>query len=274
MLLIGLTIKKEAVRTASGKEDATEALIGAFKGGDGFLDSLHIARDAKVEVVNGVAPNIPLLLLDRVGYSIMDVSKKSLDEALTWDFDYFVMQKDDFLNRLIRLSPTLPTHLEGVGVNKKLIVCKVVKQATTDQFMRFIGLPPYIHSSCLFDTSTTLSPNWSNLHSGENEFGITYKEGNLPYFYKQGLKLFCTFDLRADRLKDCFLVVCVKSGDKTVSYQNFDLKKFFVADSHWQEKQFIIDVPQSTYAMNNFELYIWNKGKNAFEIRNFTFTLY
>gem|GEM_PF-3727825 len=85
-----------------------------YEGSAEFLDSLNIPRDAKILALYAYPQNGPFIQMKRKGYTVMQHKENIVNAALTWDFDYIVIEdniyrdnfeeRKDVLGRLNRIA--------------------------------------------------------------------------------------------------------------------------------------------------------------------------
>ena len=93
-----------------------------FKDADKILDSLGISRDAKILCLYGYAQNGPFIQMGRKGYSMMWDEDGWLENALSWDYDYIVIENSKFSEHLDK-DRIMLSRLKKIGGNQKFSVC-------------------------------------------------------------------------------------------------------------------------------------------------------
>ena len=93
-----------------------------FQGADLLLDSLDIPRDAKILCLYGYAQNGPFIQMQRKGYTVMTNDNDLLETALTWDFDYIIIENGKYMANFEEKRIPL-SKLKRIGGNKHLNVC-------------------------------------------------------------------------------------------------------------------------------------------------------
>jgi len=106
------------------REMENDALISYehYQDADLLLDSLNISRDAKILCLYGYAQNGPFIQMKRKGFTVMTNDNNLLETALTWDFDYIVVENDKFKWHF-KNNNILLSRLKRIGGNKHLSVC-------------------------------------------------------------------------------------------------------------------------------------------------------
>ena len=93
-----------------------------FKDADKVLDSLGISRDAKILCLYGYAQNGPFIQMGRKGYTMMWDEEGWLETALSWDYDYIVIENGKFSEHLDK-NRELLSRLKKIGGNQHFSVC-------------------------------------------------------------------------------------------------------------------------------------------------------
>ena len=93
-----------------------------YQDADLLLDSLNISRDAKILCLYGYAQNGPFIQMKRKGYTVMNNDNDLLETALTWDFDYVIVDNGKYAANFKEKSVPL-SKLKRIGGNKYLNVC-------------------------------------------------------------------------------------------------------------------------------------------------------
>jgi hypothetical protein len=105
-------------------------------------------------VIDAVAPNMPLTLMDRKGLVMLDCSRGMIEHALKWDYDYIVFQNEYFMDRVYRGFPEILRSVRKVGSNGRITVC--VKDENSEQtihtFLGLGGTPTCIQERVDFET--------------------------------------------------------------------------------------------------------------------------
>src|SRR5690606_33056976 len=97
--------------------DIINSTINNFQDADLFIDSLGFTSKDKVLVLDAYAPNIPLILMDRKGFVVMNTNKENIDLALNWDFDLIVFQNEFFISELYNGYHDITSKIEVVSTN-------------------------------------------------------------------------------------------------------------------------------------------------------------
>ena len=113
---------KETQETRRWIEDGAYKSYLNFEGSDTFLDSLNISRDAKILSLYAYPQNGSFIQMKRKGYSVMWHKEKIVKPALTWDFDYIVVENQIFWDKFEERKDVLG-RLNRIADNGKISVC-------------------------------------------------------------------------------------------------------------------------------------------------------
>ncbi len=105
LLLLINTKLTDNSRRKTGYWDRTAISIKNFRTAGPFFDSISLANNAKIFVVDATAPNIPFILMNRRGYNSMECSKSFFIHAHSWNYDYLVSQTEFILSDIYKKYP-------------------------------------------------------------------------------------------------------------------------------------------------------------------------
>jgi len=113
---------KETQETRRWIEDGAYKSYLNFEGSDVFLDSLNIPRDAKILSLYAYPQNGSFIQMKRKGFTVMQHKEKIVKPALTWDFDYIVVENQIFWDKFEERKEVLG-RLNRIADNGKISVC-------------------------------------------------------------------------------------------------------------------------------------------------------
>jgi hypothetical protein len=270
--------------------DRTDITIDNFQGADKFLDSLNIAPDAKILVIDANAPNIPFILMKRKGYAVMSTSKENMQEAMRWKYDYIITQNSFFVSDIYSVYLEILTKLEKIADNGKITISVLSKEGNPQSLMTFLGLDkksPVFKGEMTFDTLN--DSHWQNIqatpdyfHSGSkgglidvtNEFGLTYKSGDILALKEKNRTLLFSAYFLGDTIRDIHVVVAINGKEHGIYYNTYNLKDFLKKQNLWEKADLLFQLPKVTSDTYEFGIYLWNPGRNHLYFDDFTFTIY
>ncbi|MBQ8223399.1 MAG: glycosyltransferase family 39 protein [Bacteroidales bacterium] len=74
--------------------EASERTIKNYQGSEEFLDSMNVSKGAKILTLYSYPQNTPFILMNRKGYTLMDEKDLSIETALSFDYDYVIVEKE------------------------------------------------------------------------------------------------------------------------------------------------------------------------------------
>jgi len=118
-------------------EDGAYKCYLNFIDSDKFLDSLDISRDAKILSMYAYPQNGSFIQMKRKGYTVMKHRDAIVESALTWDFEYIVIENQKYLENFDEHKDVL-SRFSKVADNGRISVCTlsdtVVYTSTEDFF--------------------------------------------------------------------------------------------------------------------------------------------
>lgn len=269
----------------------TQAVFNNFENATTLLNSLRIQEDARMLVIDAVAPNIPFILMQRKGYAVMSISKESIDEALNWRYDYIVIQNDLLVSDIYPKYPDLLKHLKRIGSNGKISICTYSKVEIQQSLREFLDLKnkKICYQNQISFEEVPDSSRWQNInlnshifkfgnHSGhltaQTEFGITFKSDNIPVLTQKATDLFFSSWFLKNSSSNCMLVLYINSNGKHLYYNQFNLVDLLKQRHKWENLILFIHLPQITETDYEFGIYIWNVEKDELYYDNFGFEIY
>ena len=126
-------------------EDAALLSYAHFQGADLVLDSLNISRDAKILCLYGYPQNGPFIQMGRKGFIVMEDDNALLETAFKWDYDYIVIENEQFVKHFDTRREML-SRLKKIGGNNKFAVCTPTNNWTYQADWQFF-YPPHLSKS-------------------------------------------------------------------------------------------------------------------------------
>lgn len=278
LFLLSNNIQKD--RSITGYWARAQSTIENFTDSKPYLDSLEIASNDKILVLDAYAPNIPFILMDRYGYVVMTTSKENIAQALSWDYDYLIFQNEFFLSDIYSNYPEIIQKTKVISTNDKITVCMYDSATLTTTLLEYLRLDkvdPLFSEIMTFDTTQTQT--WRNanqfdspgndhnkvgLITAEDPFGITFKMVNPHFINSKVVSIFIEgklFSYNSD-IHETLLVAQIKEDGETLYYNAFDLDSFLKDPGKWQNFNLSFSTPQIQSENLELSIYVWNKGKN------------
>lgn len=275
--------KTQAERYGTGPWDRAEVTRQNFLGTDKFLDSIGISKDAKILVIDAYTTNAPLILMNRMGYTVMGTSAENIRTSLQWcRWDYIAIQDIYLVSDVIKNYPQITAMIERVGGTGTVSFYKRSKNYTAKTLKQFLGISKeneLLNLTATFENKEK-DPHISNAentvifknHSGisarldsASEFGTTFSvlAGELRMQKNAKLFVVCPFQ-NSTPLSEVQLVVSVTSNSQQIFYQNFKIADYFKPSGLWQQMEFQFVLPVFKTPEDELKIYFWNPSRQDF----------
>jgi hypothetical protein len=283
LFIIPRVVTSQQIRRLTGSWDHTETTIRNFRDSKDFLTAANVPDAAKILVIDAYAPNIPFILMNRMGFAVLTTSRKNIDEALSWEFDYIIIQNEFLVSEVLSNYPELINRIERLTGDGKITLYSLLPEPKQQNLYTFLGLQdksPVIIDSCAFETVDSIwNKRWKKIkltsevsYNGRvpgvvnkrQEFGLTYQLVN-PEIFRTGSRLvfFKGQFLRKKDLQECSIIASVSSAGKSLFYNYYELQDLITKTNQWQEVNLFFQVPKIEEKDFKLEVYIWNKGGNT-----------
>lgn len=263
--MVKASLNIQAQRYITQSWDRTETTRLNFTGSKELLDKAGISAAAKILVLDSYTYNAPLLLAGRRGYTVINTTPENISKALTFGFDYIVVQNRFLASDVLRNYPALGTKLQPVTNNGRIGVYTLGKDSLPDSFSRLLMLA---QARTLFQLqdSTLKSTGIVSAQEVAAEF-IPLIRLSLDSLNMQGE--FLVFEMHA-MMKEygeggLFLVTLVRRGEKQYFYDGFDLMPFFEHQVTQSGLAACIQLPAGLQQADDLSCYIWNPGRHRLD---------
>lgn len=281
-------LESQQSRTATGDWDQVGNTIVNFTGAEAFLDSVGVSDNAKILVLDAVAPNIPFLLMNRKGYAVMKPSAINIENALKWEADYIVFQNDYFLPKIYSKYPKIIEEARIVWDNGKISVCEKHSVDSGQTLDSFLALDKRLSTfEARFDSTSFVDSNWSNTYTleadtsvfigmidGNKEFGLTFKSKDIPSLTQYDNTLFFNGWFKSFEAKDCELVIAIHEAGENVYYKSYNLREIIPHSGEWNHVPLVLSLPKVQSEDYELSVFLWNTGKGELFYKDFWFRLY
>ncbi|MES2566640.1 MAG: glycosyltransferase family 39 protein [Bacteroidota bacterium] len=272
-------------RDAFLKEKTT---ADSFVNADAFLDSLRIPVSAMILAIGADGPNNPFVFMKRKGYAVILPNHRRIALALTWPFDYVVIENSRLINDIYAVYPNIYKELYRMATNGKITVFVRKSKKDIANLDDFFGL-----TNMDVKLSTRLNPDsisqeFSNYEFGYNtfsgkksgivkqnaEYGLGFKSNDMNYM-NEGSSILRIHSLFGSdlALNECAFCVNVESKGESILFMTCDLKNFIKAKT-WRNQDILFKLPQIEEKEFVLSAFIWNRGKNTLYYDNFEITVY
>jgi hypothetical protein len=269
----------------TGNWDKTASLVYDYNNLDKKLDSIGIPPNAKILVLDAVAPNIPFIRMKRKGYVVVTTSKKNLKNALNFPFNFIAIQDNWFMNDIYSNYPEIIDLIDkkaDLGAVSIYTLRKAPIQTSLFDFLELNKKKSVIHEICTYEStlksewehteksdSLVLEGQYSGFVLAENEYGLTFRTKPSTLFTYIDRTLFLSADVLNPELSPkCRIVVAIDAPGKNLFFQEIPLSMLTSSKSSWKKTQSLIKIPKTSVPNSTLTIYFWNKGRNNLHIDN------
>lgn len=273
-------IQKE--RYSTGPWDRTEITRQNFIGTGEFLDKKGIPRTAKILVIDGYTYNVPLIFLQRNGYTILKTSYKEISISLFWcKWDYAAIQDNYLVSDVIKNYPLITSLLERIGGTGKVSFYKKSDKMKAKSLKEFLAISTdntLFSANLNFDEPVT---DTTHIKGAEHITTQNYYSAPASAFLDSTLEYGTTLIIKAKELKnltnlkvlinaavwsnmkykDVQIVASVTNAKATVFYQSFFLSDYVKPNEIWQHIEFQFVLPSFQTEDDELKIYLWNPKK-------------
>lgn len=281
--------KVQETKYSDALSKASETTRKNFIGSEALLDSLGVARDASVLVIDAWSSNIPLIMMNRMGYTLLSTTRPNLISALDLDCDYVVVQNLYFPSDVVSNYPEILGRLQRIGGNGRITVFRKIPSQGTLTLTEALGIEKIWRVDSLdFDDSTATSP-WSNTHRSAERFISPSHAGLIKKGAEFGPTLVLTAGKNAGR-RDFGKVLfegryfASESGGKihaitaleSNGHTDFYEGHAFRIDSagQWRSFHALFFLPDTSRNDQQLKCYLWNPEGLELYLDDFKVTLY
>jgi Dolichyl-phosphate-mannose-protein mannosyltransferase len=259
-------------RHEAGVNNRLQNTIENFTGSAEYLDSLGVSRSAIVLVIDAVAPNVPLTLMERKGLVVLFSPKGMIEHAFNWNFDYIVFQNEYFMDFVYRGYPEILQKIRKIGSNGRITVC-VRDEGNSQSLDAFLGWTGSIFMEEFMDFEAGNTLKWKGYqttgttsHSGlqaacftkDNSSGLTMEWDDLneseTHYHPAKLSMW----IRSDEAIHTNMICRMTADEKEVYYEIRSLKDVAVPSTEWQLVEFSLVLPPFDAQDNRLSIYMDN----------------
>lgn len=285
---VGFVVVKNGVN--SQKERYTykfweegEFVVANYQMAEETLISLGYERDAKVLIFESFAPNLPLLVMDRKGFSIMANRISTIDKALTWDYDVIVIQNEQFVSNILPTYPGIINKMTKIWGNDRITICKLKENNLNFNSFFELEKKEILVQSFVNETEEENS-SWQNVtqHTDDSSSVILMKSKNGPIFsrhtsnfFKSDKTVFFEVKLKLPETHNTSITTSVsnKKGEN-LYYKVKDLKPIIPSNNEWNTMRLWLNIPVINEENLEFKLYINNSSKDTIYMDNLSIKLF
>ncbi len=253
-------------RFETGSWDRDEITRKTFTGTSVYLDSIGIAKDAKILVLDGYTTNVPLILMNRKGWTINWTTNDRIEEGLTKPFDLVAIQNCFVASDVVKNDSAIITQLEKFADNGFVSFYKM-KRNEERTFYQFFGI----------DSSTILfrEKKPDSIFAGvSNEFIELFSDSALKYISDKPVKILVTGRILRSEDAAPQLTGSVSKEEGVFYYFSFDLHDYTIKSDSPQNFMFQFVVPSRKNNSEILKVYFWNNQKGKFSLNDLRLVIY
>ena len=279
----------QEIKYSDKQSEQAETTRKNFIGSAALLDSLQIPRQARMLVIDAWSTNLPLILMDRMGYTLMSTRRDVLTAAVDWDYDFAVVQDLYFPSDVVSNYPEFLSRFSRTGGNGRISVFKKNTVPRSATLVEALGIGKIWKSDSFdfqgvagtgawkFDSLCSTiyrSAPQSGLLAQKREFGPTLQmdagasDGRRPF----GKILFEGWYRAGVAGGKLHTVVTIESNGQVDYYGGYA----FNVDSTgtWQSFHALFYLPEAAPPGQQLKCYIWNPDGAEAYLDDFKVTLY
>jgi hypothetical protein len=281
--------KVQNQRRQTGDWDRVQTTQNNFTDSQKLLDSLGVSKDAKVLVIDAYAPNIPFILMNRKGYTVLTTSVKNIRTALNWDYDFIAIQDIFLFPEVVHSYPEIINIINKAGGNGKIsIYKKLIKPREKTDIHDFLHLDmekaliiknisfDSIPEKCWKNTLAKFDEGKNSLTgyiTPDERFGLT-----LTFDSITGLKpqlLFFEGEFFNKGETNQFFVVVTQKSENANYYRATGIHHLLVHKGSWQHIYLLFSpLPEINLSESELSIYFWNPGSNDLLYDNISVSLF
>ena len=244
-------------RFETGPWDRVEISRINFKDSGKFLDSIGVAKNAKVLVLDGYTTNVPLLLMNRRGWTVNWTTREKINEGMSKPFDLVAIQNSFIASDVVKNDPAIITRLEKFADNG--FISFYHKKENQDQNLyRFLGIDT-------LNTLLTVYKNDSVSIDDKTEFFELLSDTSATLKIDKPVKILVTGKILRNGTAPQ-LTASFGTPESSSYYYSFDLNDYTFDSGKWENFFFQFVIPVQSGRSGSVKIYFWNKQKGTFNL--------
>lgn len=259
------TFQNQKKRYAYKSWDRTEITRLNFEGGEQLLDAAGVLPDAKTLVLDAYTTNVPLILLARKGYTVINTTTENLKKAMLLETDWVVIQNRFFASDVLRNYPELAAQLIPVANNGKI---GLYKKQSGGQQLSFdaLCLMPQQHLLLAKEQhdfkSLIVQDSLTSCLSANQEY-MTLVDSVFSQNPANNIILAFEAEISSEVVNPNLTLVLDVSDDKGYHfYDSFSLRAFFESgQAESTHVRLVLNLPEIALENKRIKSYLWNPAK-------------
>lgn len=165
-------------RISPAADDPSRLTELNFRTSAQWLDSLWVPRTATLLVLDARSYNLPLLLAQRSGWTVVNTAAHFLTDALKLPADYVITQNFSYLPEIVYNYPLITERLQRVASNGRLTLWRLRRSEIKSQWHCFTDLenpdPTVWHNLPAVGEGPALSGRTAAWLRGPQTIGLTW----------------------------------------------------------------------------------------------------
>jgi hypothetical protein len=278
LVFIGFAFRKsyrsQRSRHDDGVNNRLQNTISNYTGSAQYLDSLGIPRDATILILDAVAPNTALALMDRKGLVVLWTVKGMLEHAFYWDFDYIVFQNEYFQDQIYRGYPEILSRVKKLGTNGRITVC-TTQEGNSQTLQEFLGMngTPLYEETVDFElgdlgpwrgyrttADVVKSGNRSAYFSKDDPSGLTMEWSDLDFMKTGNHPVAAGFWIKTDDIVDADVVFRLICNGRQILHEVRSIKDVIQPSTEWQYVDYSFVLPKVDGEDSRLSFYFVNRS--------------
>jgi len=268
------------IRRTDHQESGYQINYESYLDSQVLLEKHNVLQTDKILVFAPYAPNMPLLLMNKTGYSVQNTALINIDRVLQWDFDWIVISNYYIFNDLLLNDPNISKKIEFVATNKKISLFKLRDKPLQKQISNFDFFKIDKNSVVLVDSSYQ---DWNHFIKSETdlEYGIiTNDELYGPTFeitlnqldLKQNFLYFSGDLIDSQNLENLNIIIDISNKENNIYYHNYSIESLISNDERNSFDLFCIMPKLSSHS--TLKVYFYNPNNNSLLYKDLKVQLY
>ena len=260
-----------------------------FIGSERLLDSLGIVRDARMLVIDAWSTNIPLILMNRMGYTLLSTRRPVLENALDWDYDFVVVQDLYFPSDVVSNYPAILNRLDRIGGNGRITIFRKTTAQRTATLAEALGIGNVWKVDSFdfqtipatsgwkyteFGTEQFVSPPQAGVLGKDREFGPTFEITASENAGRRDFRkvLFEGWYYARNSDDKLHTIATLESNGQIDFYSGYAFRVDSVGA--WRQFHSLFFLPDTVPKGQQLKCYIWNPDASEMYFDDFKVTLY
>lgn len=255
-----------------------------FTNSDRLADSLHINKDAKILVLGAYTSNLPLMLMNRKGYTCISFTEKTIDNALQFPFNFLAVQNQFIFPDLIAAYPNITKSFTAIGSNDKITFFK--RSNNDDPANAYIDFLGISHKKDLTKLSfkDTASWKWNNLVKRDRDIVINEGQEWGPTLIVSPKdprivnkhNVYVHVNANGNELNKAMLILTSETGNSIINYQESPFATSNHDQKNLQDYYFLLNLKHTPPGQEAevYKLFIHNSAQKLITVNQFDVVLY